>query len=263
MKGNSIIAFFVGCAVGSAVSYFVTKHFVEKKERAIAEDKVASMREYVREIREKDVNGDLVSSLLYMSKGNKDEDAAKQDYEWVQNGAAKDGVKDPYKDVDYASLYKGSKESSTSNANGNDRNAAGKMTAGNTADQNKDDNRFDPAAYEHPSDDMDEDELRQILISRRKTEEAAKRMPPKVISVEEYDDPEYDHYDKVTLYYYKDNGVLVDEDDTIIADPVIYIGDSIIKTGFDQNEEKALYVRNTSRGTDYEIGKVFGAFEYE
>lgn len=249
MNWNSIAVFLSGFAVGGAVSYFVTKHFIEKKERAIADDKVASMREYVNELRA-NVNNDLVESLSYMSKGDKDEDVAKQEYVWVQNGSNKD-IKDPYKDVDYASLYKGNKASSSGDADDKDK------------DQNKDVNRFDPAAYEHPTDDADEEELRQILLSRRKTEEAAKRTPPKVISVEEYDDPEYDHYDKVTLYYYKDNNTLVDEDDTIIDDPVAYIGDSILKTGFDQNDEKALYVRNTSRGTDYEIGKVFGAFEDE
>lgn len=253
MSSNGFIIFLSGCAVGGAVSYFVTKHRIEKLERAVSEDRIKSLEAYIDEIQEKDQNGDLVDALSYTSNGNEDEDKAKQDYQWVQNGGNKKGVKDPFADVDYVSFYKkkDKKDESSKSA---------ESVASVTAE-------FDPAASEHPMDDEDEEEFRQKAISYEKSKEAASRTPPKIITAEDYEDPEYDHYDKVTLYYYTDNKVLIDEDDNVIKgpsdDPRMYVGDLIEKSGFDHNEEKALYVRNTSRGTDYEIGKIFGAFEDE
>ena len=106
MGSNGFIAFLSGCAIGGAVSYFVTKRFVEKTEKAVYEDRIKSLETYIEEIRDKDQNGDLVEALSYTSTGNKDEDEAKQDYLWVKNGGNKKGVKDPFADMDYASCYK-------------------------------------------------------------------------------------------------------------------------------------------------------------
>ena len=85
---------------------------------------------------------------------------------------------------------------------------------------------------------------------------------PRLITEESYYD-EYLHHSKCILEYYTDNDVLVDTDvDQELDDPRRYVGDCLDKFHFRTNDEEfIIYVRNFAYGIDYEISKVFGAWE--
>lgn len=96
--------------------------------------------------------------------------------------------------------------------------------------------------------------------------EANSKLAPKMIKASEYGtDP---MFEPQTLLYYTDNDVLTTETDEIIGEGEKdldeirgTIGDALTKFGFKDNDEDRIFVRNFSRNADYEIIKVFGAFE--
>lgn len=84
--------------------------------------------------------------------------------------------------------------------------------------------------------------------------------PPKIVSREEFYSPEYEHHDKTTLYFYKEDEVLATEANEVVHDPPRLIGDALDKFGFRGNAEEVIYVRNYGFGIDYEIDKVDDSF---
>ena len=72
---------------------------------------------------------------------------------------------------------------------------------------------------------------------------------PHVITPESFDT--IYGYDTVTLTYYAD-GVLADDDDNIIEDPDILVGDDFADH-YGEYEEDTVFVRNDEFKTDYEI----------
>ena len=60
------------------------------------------------------------------------------------------------------------------------------------------------------------------------------------------------NYDKITLYYYDGNGVLVDQTESIQQDIDELIGRESLNH-FDETEKGALFVRNENFGTDFEV----------
>ena len=72
---------------------------------------------------------------------------------------------------------------------------------------------------------------------------------PYAIPPEDFGD--YVDYEPTTLYYYAD-GVLADEDDNIIEDPVAMVGDDFMDH-YGEYEDDCVYVRNDRYRRDYEI----------
>ena len=72
---------------------------------------------------------------------------------------------------------------------------------------------------------------------------------PYSIPPEDFGD--YVDYEPTTLYYYAD-GVLADEDDNEIEDPVAMVGDDFMDH-YGEYEEDCVYVRNDRYRRDYEI----------
>lgn len=83
---------------------------------------------------------------------------------------------------------------------------------------------------------------------------------PKIIKYEMFgEDP---RFEMMTLTYYQDNDVLVDESsDEEIMDIDRTVGDCLDKYNFRRNSEKCIYVRNFFSEIDYEIIKSFSAYE--
>lgn len=92
-----------------------------------------------------------------------------------------------------------------------------------------------------------------------KSEETKGYTPPKIISFEKFNEHN-PAYEQETLYFYMGNQVLANERDDIVDDIPHLIGDSLTKYGFDSNDERGIYVRNSNVGKDYEIIKIFGDF---
>lgn len=83
--------------------------------------------------------------------------------------------------------------------------------------------------------------------------------PPRIISVEEYENlPAYIERD--TLYYYHYDEIVADDNEEEIVDPESLIGDALDKYGFRDSDESIIFVFNPAIDTAYEIQRVMGAF---
>lgn len=93
---------------------------------------------------------------------------------------------------------------------------------------------------------------------RDRTEEA-----PYIISAEEYFQNEED-FDQRTLTYYEGDMVLCDEEDKIINDIDVLVGDNNIpRFGHRSGEAHLLYVRNHSIEMEFEIHRSTGKYSVE
>jgi hypothetical protein len=113
----------------------------------------------------------------------------------------------------------------------------------------------DPAESESPSDE--DDDVKNYLDGKRDSE--APRREPRLIKYEDFGELPY--YDKITLLYYIEDGVVTTEDDELITNPEEILGNCLVKFGFDKNDERVIFVRNERNSTDYEIDKVFDSYE--
>ena len=80
--------------------------------------------------------------------------------------------------------------------------------------------------------------------------------PPFVISQEKfaYDEDEGDEYDKLTLTYYPDDRVLLDEDDEVIDDINYTVGwRNLSQFGTDTTDADVVFIRNRRMRTDFEV----------
>ena len=104
----------------------------------------------------------------------------------------------------------------------------------------------------HPMDDGEEEKL--VQKESKKTYK-----DPKIIPADSYGD--MPGWENEELYYYKEDDVLVDSDETIIENREYLIGNALTKYDFKHSDERAIYVRNEAISTDFMITKVDGAFE--
>lgn len=81
--------------------------------------------------------------------------------------------------------------------------------------------------------------------------EVNKHKRPYVLSPQEYDDSEYDHYEKISLNYYSDL-ILTNENNEIVEDVEGLIGFESLST-FGRYEDDSVFVRNDTLECDFEI----------
>lgn len=117
-------------------------------------------------------------------------------------------------------------------------------------------------ASEYPREEYEKASEEAAYEAERLNEEyhANKGKSPKIVSREEFYSNEYEHHDKVTLYFYKEDQVLATESDEAITDPSKYIGDALDKFGFRESDEEVIYVRNFGLGIDYEVEKLDSSY---
>lgn len=125
----------------------------------------------------------------------------------------------------------------------------------------------DLAESESPEDDepySDEEDAEQQMeyetyqINEEHKKAVEDHVPPHVIDASDFE-LTCTHYDKVSLVYYMSDDVLVD-DSGITPEEVnrFELVDTCLRdSGFDDNDDDVLYVRNDYLQTDYEITKVF------
>lgn len=115
-------------------------------------------------------------------------------------------------------------------------------------------------ANEYPREEYEKASEEAAYEAERLNEEYHSNKKPKIVSREEFYSPEYEHHDKSTLYFYKEDEVLATEANEVIQDAPRLIGDALDKYGFRGNAEEVIYVRNYGFGIDYEIDKVDDSF---
>lgn len=83
--------------------------------------------------------------------------------------------------------------------------------------------------------------------------------PPKIISVEDYGNLPA-HIDQQVLYFYSYDETLCDENEEIIEEPELLIGDALTKYNFVDSDESCIFVMNYATDTCYEIQKVDASY---
>lgn len=118
------------------------------------------------------------------------------------------------------------------------------------------------AENEHPGDEYDLAARQALYEGARANEEAHEKADLcEVIIREEFNAPEFEYIPKSTLYFYKEDQVLATEDDQVILDPPLLIGNALDYENFRNNEELVIYVRNHRLGIDYQVEKIFNAYK--
>ena len=103
----------------------------------------------------------------------------------------------------------------------------------------------DPAEKEHP---------------REEEKKKDRKKPPEKITEEEFGE---DGYKPVYLDYFNVDNVLVISDETEAKDldeVRDWVGDALERFGFDENDEKRIIIRNHNRKCDYDVTKIWEAF---
>lgn len=223
---KEIIIFLAGGAVGG----ILTALYLDKKYQKRTEEEVASMKEYVERVSERE-------AALEKAK----------DYKEVN-------------DTDGDELTKG--PTKISMAKDGESYKPGLLAGTSNVDYTKFYNR-DPADGEYPTEeDIKEEEYRKAEM----VNERLSRSGSEIIELAEMDD--YPEYDKVILYYYVYNNIMVygepeNEEESVIEDEDEILGECWAKSGFAAVDDPrdTLCIRNYDRATDYEIQKVFSTFE--
>lgn len=113
-------------------------------------------------------------------------------------------------------------------------------------------------------DTEDHKEEIEEAIKRNEELEEIRRSgkPPKIISKTAVGDLPAE-YDEECLLFYALDQTLTDEDDNLIDDPNILIGDSLTRYNFTDSDEEEIWVVNTSLEKVYQIVKVYENFTLE
>lgn len=82
-----------------------------------------------------------------------------------------------------------------------------------------------------------------------------KDRPPKIISADAYSNLPA-HIEQVVLYFYTYDEVLCEDNEEIVEEPELLIGDALTKYDFIDSDERIIFVMNYAQDTCYEIQKV-------
>lgn len=250
---SNLIFFVSGIAVGGVSTFLAVKGYFEAK----ADDEIASVKAAYDKHME-DIEGSK-SSMDGEIHGPETIDDAEPGVIKVKSSYVNSSLNNKPPLKDYAKYFKNKDEETVS---------SGDMQI--SRDPSEDMIEKELAEAEHPEDDEpytpEEDEAEQDNYDMYKLNEDHKKAieenrPPYVIEVSDFE-LTCAHYPKVTLHYYiQDDIVLTDDDEVVNVHDLL--GDCIEESGFDQNEDDLLYVRNDRLGVDYEIEKLFSQFTGE
>lgn len=86
---------------------------------------------------------------------------------------------------------------------------------------------------------------------------------PYIISENEFSENDPDH-DQTTLTYFEEDDVLADENDGVIEDSDLVVGDdNLSRFGYGSGNHNILFIRNERLETDFEIAKSNGSYARE
>lgn len=119
----------------------------------------------------------------------------------------------------------------------------------------------DPAESEHPSEDVLSEQEEMDATGERITheDEEDRDKPCEEIHVSEFG--ENPTYATETLTYYIYDDILVDDQEITIDRPEDLVGGVLLESGFTQNGQDNIYIRNHRLRTDYEIIKVYAGYQ--
>lgn len=251
---KSVIIFMSGAAVGGLSTYFGVKKYFELKADLEIEDVKKVFEDRLSEIEEhkSSLDGDLTGP---------------EEIETDKKVKSVSEIMNNKMDIkDYTRYFK-SKGEKISGVGEVLRDAHEEIEKEMASDG------IDMAELEHPEDDeaySDEEDRQQSLdvidyeLNGASRDAIAEGREPYEIEASDYE-LTCDHYDKQSLNYYISDDVLVNDELEIIDDGSIrlLIGDVLLKSGFDSNEDDMIFIRNDKIMCDFEITKIFTAFTGE
>lgn len=238
MSKNVIVPILAFLA-GAGASFLVTKSLLEKKYAAIAEDEIASVKEAFERAKQRN------QEAVKVKKNEKTKTAKAE----VKGQPKTDEKINPDKILTRTSLdddpYEQAKRDyhKISHAGRTKPEVTEKKDEEAAEDPDPDDEESEEDEDDCVRDDagMSEEDMRNLT--------RVDRASPYIITDEEYAD-EFPHHDKVSLYYYRVDDVLTEENEEIIDDIDRIIGYQALSV---LDTQTNVWVRNEPLGIDYEI----------
>lgn len=239
---DNIISFLIGGTMGAIGASVVLKDKYKNKYKKQAEEQLASMQEYVDKLREMDKTGELVQNKEFMG-----EEVAENDPSRMPRKAPRSDSDAP---TNYAAVYSGQ-------ASVKAVEAAAAAFKGALETENE------MAEMESPKEDDGDSEESESWddAQMNKHNKNVRDEPPFIISPDEYDELQW--HDKMVLIYYIQDRLLVSEhDNEPIMDVDLLVGDCLERSGFMDNDDSEIFIRNLRIGCDYDVVKDYGNYNH-
>lgn len=222
MNTKSIIIFLSGIGIGSILGVFSTKKYFEKKFEESMDQYRADMEEYY---------GRTDEYVRGISESGEEVNPIEADEEKRENGPLSSEERKKIKEklvrnhretTNYAQMYKKKSES-----------------------ENITEEEYEPDKT--PEEEANEDH------------QQCRNQKPRIISFEKIGEvPGY--YEKESLYYYVYDQTLTTDEDELIEEEELLLGDCLDKYGFRDNDEEIIFVQNFATSKIYEVQKIQSAY---
>lgn len=220
-KVMKAIIFFAGSALGGILGAFCSKKYYQKKYQKEADEKVASMQRYVDKVKKSYRDGLYNESLGYTVP------------------------KEPEKEKNEENVTAQSSE---------DYHAISEKYIRKKVYEKVEEKL---AESEHPTDEELEEIYQESEALRQQERNEAKGSP---FIISEQEDAVDAYSSRESIYYYIQDDIMVDENEELIPDYHMLIGDTLQESGFDVNDIEDIYVKNPSVGVIFEVSKIFGSY---
>lgn len=226
-----IFSLFAAFAAGAAVSFFVTRKFLKEQYTQLAQEEIDSVKEIFGRT--------TVSDDMYDKKNEGTSNSP-----IGEPADSQDSRVNPSAAMTRSSLSLGSVKSEQAKQNYHLIDAQTNANKVEPEDEEADDEEYEDYPHSEVYDGKERD-LTHI-----------DRTQPYVISGEEYTD-EFEHHDKISLYYYVLDDTLTDEQEEAMDDIDGTVGWDVFKV---LETQSLAWVRNEPLGIDYEICSVNNSY---
>lgn len=237
---KSILLFLGGMTLGGGAGVLATRGYFKKKYEEIADAEIQEMDDYFHK-----KNQELIK--LFEDKSKEGQGL----FSVVHEAAVK--VKEEYSDISRNEVMAQAKEKLTRNYE-QTTNYANMYRSKTPGYDDLTEEEYE--ALENALEDTSEE---AVARAAHEDHQANKDRPPKIISEDALGElPGY--IDQKTLFFYRLDDTVTDEEDEIVDDPEYLLGDCLDKYNFRESDEKTIFVRNFALDTVYEVQKVEAAF---
>lgn len=232
---KGVLIFASGAVVGGLVTWFAVKKYYRKKADAEIESVEKAFTDRINELEdEKEGALDAAGKALVAANDYHRDDPKAS--EIIRNKSTLDGILKSAnaERVNYAAYY-----------------------SGNDISDVEKNSKESIEVDDHPHDDGEDGDASENSPEFGVIDSGKSR------GIYEISETEYGSmvgFDYKELYYYKGDGVMVDDQEEFIDNPEFLVGDVLEKSGFKVDDTRTIYIRNESVSSDFEVIKVQGTY---
>jgi len=232
---KTIVLCLASFLVGAGAGFLITQKLIEKKYAQLAEDEISSVKEAFERRRTMITNANPKMTVVD---------------ELVSNAKKDLGIKNPSATLTRSSLDNDPYEMAKRDYYKISAQKKEKIVEPETAPDTDIGEEDDPEDNDFPDED-DEDMLDAAGMTEQDMVDMTRvdRTQPYVISDQQYSE-EFSHHDKVSLYYYRVDDVLCEENEEMVDDIESVIGYDALKI---LDMQTTVWVRNEPLAIDYEV----------